>query len=87
MDGGAVSDDAEARAVLQTLHDARSSGAAAPTPAVSAAPRVPLRIGGLTLEESGAATRPPSGAVVHLHDTLAVRPPPCTFIHAPRLTP
>ncbi len=60
--------------MLTELHAARGGSAPAAAPAAAAAPRVPLRIGGLTLEESGVAARPPSGAVVHLHDTLAVRP-------------
>ena len=64
-------DDAEARAVLAELLAERASGVAAAPAAPAAAPRVPLRIGGLTLEESGAAARKPSGAVVHLQDTLA----------------
>ena len=71
VEGGAVRDDDEARAVRAERLAQRAGGASAASAAPAAAPRVPLRIGGLTLEESGAAARKPSGAVVHLQDTLA----------------
>jgi ATP-binding cassette subfamily F protein 3 len=73
VDGGACADEAEALEVLAPLHRAFGGAAAAAAAKVAPAPSLaaPMRIGGLTLEESG-ANAAPSGVITPLYDTLTV---------------